>query len=140
MCFEFYGTVDVEAENLAQAEEIIEKSLGLTLGGKIHSSDDAIKDWDFCHHPKKVTTHSDAGTLPDYMLGSLSKAGAIAMMEQGHKVTHERFFPTEYIWKTPDPNFTDFLFDETDQMLGESDFWKVRAAEHWETGWSIYSE
>lgn len=52
--FIFKGTFDVEATSFIEAIEKVEKSAGLVLGGKIHTNDEAILDWDFATHPVKV--------------------------------------------------------------------------------------
>ena len=52
--FTFEGTVDVNAENKAEAHEFLTKHFGMVVGD-IHSvlDDDEIPDWDFPVHPER---------------------------------------------------------------------------------------
>lgn len=51
--FEFSGTITVRASNPREAKEQAEKHFGLVIGGDLHTSSDAIIDWDFTVHPVK---------------------------------------------------------------------------------------
>lgn len=53
--FVFSGFFVVEANNKAEAKEIVDKHCGLALGRDIHSSVGAV-DWDFRVHPEKKVT------------------------------------------------------------------------------------
>jgi hypothetical protein len=55
--FSIKGTVIVNAKTKKEAKKIIERDLGLCLGGNIHTSTNDIDDWKFpIHFDKKITT------------------------------------------------------------------------------------
>lgn len=52
--FIFEGIVEVEANDGSQAQEHIDRHVGLCIGGDIHTTlDDEDVDWDFNVHPEK---------------------------------------------------------------------------------------
>ena len=52
--FIFEGEFKIKAKNASEAQELIEKHVGLCLGGNIHHTlDDEDIDWEFSTHSEK---------------------------------------------------------------------------------------
>lgn len=64
----------------------------------------------------------------------MTKAEAIAAMQEGKKVTHRFFLPTEFI------KFSENGSIETEEgyLVTPLVFWSYRREPYWETDWELY--
>ena len=59
----FEGEFFVEADSKMEAKDIVSKDCGLVIGGDIHTSSPAVKDWEFSIHPDSHITSINVGRV-----------------------------------------------------------------------------
>lgn len=56
--FVFKGTVRVRAADAGEALVIVNRDVGLVMGGSVHTSNpDVVTDWDFDTHPTQIPSN-----------------------------------------------------------------------------------